>query len=135
MVPEIVAELDRQLSEQRATAESLSTRSGLIIAASAALIGFAAVTKTPPSSPWGYWFLGFATVLGLTVFWASRVGIGPTLSVVVFRNDSDLLADAKLLLVDANRTVLTRAQVFFTAQVIFTIAGVVSLALALWPVR
>lgn len=134
MVPEIAAELDRQLSEQRAIADSLATRSGLIIAASTALLGFAAVSSMAPSTPSGYWLLGFATLLGIAGFWIARLGNGPTLSVAVLRNDADKLVDAKLLLIHANNAVLTRAQICFTAQVILTVSGIVVLALPFWSV-
>lgn len=133
MIPAIAAELDRQLSEQRASAESLSTRSGLLIAASAAILGFTASGNTPLLSPVGFWMLGIGMLLGVMVFWMARVGLGPILSVAVFKNDVGLLAESKLILVEANRNVLTRTQVIFTLQVLLTIVGISVLALALWP--
>ncbi|MET4780170.1 hypothetical protein [Glaciihabitans sp. UYNi722] len=131
MIPEIVAELDRQLSEQRASAESLATRSGLLIAASAAILGFAAAGNAS-LSPVGYWILGIGMVLGVMVFWMARVGWGPNLSVAVSKNDAKSLARSKLILVEANKNVLTRAQVIFTLQVLLTILGIAVLALVLW---
>lgn len=131
MIPEIVAEVDRQLTEQRAIAESLATRSGLLIAASAAILGFAAAGTAPHQSAVAYWSIGGAMVLGAIIFWMARLGNGPTLS--AHMNDARQLRTSKLILVDANKTVLIRVQVVFTVQVLLTIAGIAKLALELWP--
>jgi len=44
-----------------------------------------------------------------------------------------MLMNSKLILVEANASVLTRVQVVFSIQVGLTIAGVVILSLSLWP--
>lgn len=131
---ELAQELDRQLSEQRAAAEALATRAGLLIAATAAIVGFSASAGTAVQSPVGYWMIGLASVLGIFVFWMARPGVGPTIAVVVNTQDASMLMNSKMILVEANTAVLTRAQLVFTAQVVLTIAGIVYLSIALWPI-
>lgn len=135
MIPEIGEEVDRQLAEQRSTADSLATRSGLMVASTAAILGFAAsVTSATPLNPAGYWILGAALLVGVMVFWMGRVGAGPSASSVALATSGQILIEAKLVLIEANNGVLARTQAAFALQVVLTIAGLVILILNLWPV-
>lgn len=135
MIPEVSEEIDRQLVEQRANAEAIATRAGLMIAATAALLGFSASTTAqgPQQPSIGYWLIGIALVVGVLIFWMARLGVGPTPSAIVQMQDASILMSSKLILVEANASVLTRVQVVFSIQVGLTIAGVVILSLSLWP--
>ena len=135
MIPEVSEEIDRQLVEQRANAEAIATRAGLMIAATAALLGFSASTtaQVPQQPSIGYWLIGIALVVGVLIFWMARLGVGPTPSAIVQMQDASMLMNSKLILVEANASVLTRVQVVFSIQVGLTIAGVVILSLSLWP--
>lgn len=135
MIPETTQELDRQLADQRSSADALATRAGLMIAATAALIGFAASTgNQSQQSPIAYWLIGIASVVGVAVFWMARLGPGPTPSAIAQMQDATMLFNSKLILIEANAAVLTRVQVVFTLQVGLTIAGIVVLSLSLWPI-
>jgi hypothetical protein len=69
----------------------------------------------------------------MILFWMARLGSGPTPSVIARMHSPTSLVDSKLLLLEANAAVLTRVQVVFTLQIGLTIAGIVVLSLALWP--
>lgn len=135
MIAEVNNEIDRQLVEQRASAEAIATRAGLMIASTAALLGFSAATAAQGSQQpsVAYWLIGIALLVGVIIFWMARLGVGPTPSAIAQMPDADTLMTSKLILVEANASVLTRVQVFFSLQVGLTIAGVVLLSLALWP--
>ncbi|MCZ0709685.1 hypothetical protein OYT00_06730 [Microbacterium paraoxydans] len=137
MIPEVSNEIDRQLVEQRANAEAITTRAGLMIAATTALLGFSAATAAqgPQAPSVAYWLIGISLVVGVLIFWMARLGVGPTPSAIAQMRDPDLLVNSKLILVEANAAVLTRVQVFFSLQVALSIAGVVILSLALWPLQ
>lgn len=134
MAFDIAPELDRQLGEQRANAEGLATRAGLLIAATAALVGLAA--STPPAQPTtvGYLLIGLAAVLGMVVFWMARLGTGPSPSALAQERDESRLATSKLILLEANSRVLERTQVIFTLQVLSTVAGVAVVCLSIWQI-
>lgn len=133
MIPEVASEADRQLAEQRAIAESLATRAGLMVGVTGALLAVAATRATAQTSDpkLGYWLIGIAAVLGVIVFWAARIGVGPSPTRLLTSTAADL-ALAKVLLVEANSRVLLRVQVLFTLQVLTTIGGVAALVVMMW---
>lgn len=126
-------EADRQLGEQRANADALASRAGLMLGVSAALLAIAAeqATAIATSSKLGYWLVGIAAVLGVLIFWTARVSVGPSPSSLALTSPDELVR-AKVLLVEANSRVLLRVQVLFTGQVLLTIAGVAVLYYMMW---
>jgi hypothetical protein len=134
MIPEVADEVDRQLGDQRAAAESLATRSGLMVAATAALLGIAATRDAAaPMSPTGFWIIGGALLVGVVVFWMGRVGLGPSPSTVALAPDAATLTHAKLILIEANNRTLARTQAAFAFQVFLTLTGLFVLVFNLWP--
>ncbi|MET2012365.1 hypothetical protein ABXJ56_12480 [Microbacterium chocolatum] len=133
MIPEIATEVDRQLAEQRAISESLATRAGLMVGVTSALLAVAATRSTAQTTDprTGYWLIGIAAVLGVIVFWAARIGVGPSPARLTTVSSADL-ALSKVLLLEANSRVLLRVQVLFSLQVLTTIAGVLALVLMMW---
>src|SRR5689334_1461009 len=116
----LLAEADRQLSDQRAQADAFATRSGLLIATTAILTGvlsgiFSDHDQVPPSM---LWILGGGAVAGVLVQCMSRVSSGPTtMQVSLWVNQAtpvdDQMLGAKLMAIDANARSLGRAEVIF----------------------
>ncbi|MGB3684785.1 MAG: hypothetical protein WA991_03065 [Ornithinimicrobium sp.] len=130
MAGHILAEVDRQLGEQRARADALATRSGLLIAAATVLAGTvsgsALTTSQLGLTPWT---LGASATLGVAVLLMGRLLMGPSPSQLGSLRDraSDEVAEqlllSKLIAVEANVRVLDRTEVFLVLQAIGTVAS------------
>ena len=128
------AEVDRQLAETRGACDGLATRSGLLIAAAAAvaaiwapriqvghheillvlaLVSFGAATLAAVVTlmPW-------LKVGPLTTSLASWGGGSPS------ARTSSLLYDGKIVILAANLTRLQAMRIFFTIQAMMTVAAV-----------
>lgn len=132
------AELDRQLAEVRTACDGLATRSGLLIAAIAAV----AAVFAPRIDPQHHWdlllvtaiVLGVATLAGAAVLmpWLT---IGPVTEVLqdwintASAQTSSQLYLAKNTILGANQSRLVLMRTLFTIQAIVTIVAV---GLALW---
>ncbi len=132
MIHEVATEADRQLGEQRGIAEALATRASLMVGVAGAVLAIAATRATLATDPkLGHWMVALAALIGVVIFWAARVGVGPSPTLLATVT-SDELAQAKLLLVESNSRVLLRVQVLFTVQVLLSIGGVAALAVMMW---
>lgn len=132
------AELDRQLEEVRAACDGLATRSGLLIAAIAAV----AAVLAPRIDPKHHWdvlvgtaiALGISTVAGTSVL-MPWLRIGPVTEVLqdwintASAQTSSQLFLAKNTILGANQRRMTVIRTLFTIQAIATIVAV---GLALW---
>lgn len=124
----VSAEADRQLSEQRAQADAFATRSGLMTAATALLMGFVASSQNASdlSHPL-LWIIGLAAVAGVLVLGMSRLLLGPSASELSrwsIEDQGSALLDAKLLTLEANSRALLRTELVFSLQVFLTVAGI-----------
>lgn len=134
------AEVDRQLGETRAACDGLATRSGLLIAAIAAIAAVFA-----PHIQAGHHetllvvaLIAFATA-NLTAFVTMMpwLGIGPLATklaawgVSPSPRTSERLYDGKILILAADSGRLLTMRIFFTIQVITTVIAAI---LALWYV-
>jgi NAD/NADP transhydrogenase beta subunit len=126
-------EADRQLNQQSVIAESHATRAGLLIGLTGIFLAFAATRDTAQTTDpvLGYWLLGGGVAMGAIIFWASRVAFGPVPTAVV-TSTAEEVANAKLILIDANSAVLLRVHLMFSIQLILTIAGAAALASVMW---
>lgn len=132
----LLNEVDRQLGAQRAHADALATRSGVMIAATALLAGqLARSLKTyGVQGVAALWIIGIAACLGVLVLGMGRIASGPAPRQISEWADRDYghpLLDAKLLAVEANQRALIRTELAFTAQAVSTVAGMVGLVVAL----
>ena len=134
MAVAVMAEADRQLAEQRAQADALATRSGLMIAATTVLAGVLTgvsrdVAGLPPSL---LWLLGGGAVAGVIVLCMSRIAAGPSTALLALWGASQLtttpLLQSKLLAIEANAKALLRTELVFFAQALITVASLIVLA-------
>lgn len=132
------AELDRQLGEARTACDGLATRSGLLVAAIAAV----AAVFAPRINPKQHWDLlvTAAIALGIAVLAGTSVlmpwlKIGPVTEVLqdwinhASAQTSSQLYLAKNTILGANQRRMVLMRTLFTLQAIATIAAV---GLALW---
>jgi len=128
------AELDRQLAEVRAACDGLATRSGLLVAAiaavaavfaprvnpahheillvlTAAVLGIATVAAIVTLMPW-------LKIGPLTVSLASWMSAGPK------ARTSSALYDSKAVILDGNLGRLQAMRIFFAVQAIATVCAV-----------
>lgn len=134
----LLAEIDRQLGEQRAQADAFATRSGLLIAATAVLSGvLSGVLNSNDRLPTTLlWVLGGGAVAGVLVLCMSRIASGPsTLQLRVWmshdRPADEAVLRAKLVTVEANSRALRRTEVMFLLQATATVVGVIIVAVQL----
>jgi hypothetical protein len=132
------AELDRQLAEVRTTCDGLATRSGLLVAAIAAV----AAVFSPRIDPKHHEILlictaialGAAVLVGISVL-MPLLKIGPATEVLqdwintASPQTSSQLYLAKNTMLGANQRRMIRMRTLFAAQAIVTIVAV---GLALW---
>jgi hypothetical protein len=127
----LFAEVDRQLGEQRAHADSLASRAGLLIAATAVAASLLAGRLQNPKVVLGdsvLWGLGVAGLTGVLVLVMARLTVGPSPAQLGTwssggRHIGTLLA-AKITTVEANGRALVRTEVMFYAQATATVASV-----------
>jgi hypothetical protein len=133
------AELDRQLAEVRAACDGLATRSGLLVAAIAAV----AAVLAPRINPGNHWVLLVLTAVALGLATLSAVGtlmpwlkVGPVTTWLASwmsggssaTTSSELyVSKATILAANLNRLLVMRT--LFAVQAITTISAV---GLALW---
>jgi hypothetical protein len=132
----LLSEIDRQLGEQRAHADALASRSGLMIAATALLTGLLApsLQSSNGNAKAALWMVGVAACAGILIFLMGRLVQGPSPSKIVGWLQGDYerpLLDAKILAVEANKNALTRTEVMFAIQACTTVGGIVFLLLAI----
>jgi hypothetical protein len=126
----LLLEIDRQLAEQRARADSFASKSGLLIAASAVVTGLIASGTDPKSiNPWILLSVGAGAALGVLVLCMGRILLGPSTSPLIrwtrTISSQDLLFDAKVVAVEANSVTLTRTEIVFLLQALFTVSGII----------
>jgi hypothetical protein len=132
------AELDRQLAEVRTACDGLATRSGLLVAAIAAVAAVFA-PRIDPKHHWGLLLataivLGAATLAGASVLmpWLKT---GPLTEVlqdwmyIASARTSSQLYTAKSTILGANKRRVAVMRTLFTMQATVTI---VAIGLALW---
>jgi hypothetical protein len=128
------AELDRQLAEVRAACDGLATRSGLLVAATAAV----AAVFAPRIDPHRHEILlvltavalGIATVVAVVTL-MPWLKVGPlTLSLTSWMSGgasvrtSSALYDSKAIILGANLNRLLAMRIFFSVQAIATVCAV-----------
>jgi hypothetical protein len=129
-----LAEVDRQLGEQRSQSDAFASRSGLMIASSSVLTGLIATGAFKGDGrveSLTIWAFGASALLGIAVLCLSRLVLGPSPSALRVENGNDHLLAAKLLAIEANGTCLTRAEFAFFLQAASSVVGVIQLVLAL----
>ncbi len=132
------AELDRQLAEVRTACDGLATRSGLLVAAIAAVAAVLAPRIDPKHHETLLIFtaiaLGIATLAGAATL-MPWLKIGPVTTVLqdwirtASPDTSSQLYLSKNTILDANQGRLLAMRIFFSIQAITTIVAV---GLALW---
>lgn len=130
----VFSEVDRQLVEQRAHADALATRAGLLIAAAAvaaSLLAGRLQDATFEVSDMVLWTLGAAAGGGVAVFLLARLVAGPSPSQLggwgSGTGTSNALLTAKILAVEGNSKALVRAELVLFLQAVSTIATLVFL--------
>lgn len=131
----LLAEVDRQLNEQRARIDAFATRSGLMTASSAVLAGFFSYGKIaqPSLLIYAIWGVGLAAVIGVLVLTVGRLvpGLSPVqLQRSIDTVSTDDIVRAKLLTLEANQVAISRTGTTFAAQAVVTLFAIVMLILA-----
>jgi hypothetical protein len=124
------AEVDRQLGEVRSACDGLATRAGLLITATGigAAIVAARIDKLRHGLAPTLWALGVATVLGIVVLspWLKAGPVATRLQAWMSggtsATTSNQLYDAKVALLEANLQRWTVMRVFFSLQILATLA-------------
>jgi len=128
----LFAEVDRQLGEQRAHADALATRAGLLIAAASIAATLLAGRLQNPQAhvnALSLWALGVAGVAGVLVLCMARLLPGPspgqlgTWSSGGSGQAGPLLA-AKVTALESNARQLVRTEMVFYVQAVSTVASV-----------
>lgn len=132
---EVLAEADRQLTEQRAQADAYASRSGLMIAATALLVGLlgADAEFSPRNLTGVLWLIGGSAALGIVVQCMGRLLLGPSpsqLSRWMNKVTKEDLLSSKLTTVEANARALLRQEIAFLVQAASAIAGIVMIILS-----
>lgn len=137
----LFAEVDLRLSWQQARADAFATRSGVMVAAIAVA---SSLLVTDQGNKIGSRLLtavlltlGVAALAGIAVLCMARLGAGPPATQLAQwagssdRSAGEELFVGKVLTVAANDSVLTRVEVVFYVQAVFT---AVSTSLALYAI-
>lgn len=128
----VLAEVDRQLNEQRSHADSLATRSGIMIAAVTLVAGVLSSGEAGSAvSGWAPWMVGGAAGLGVVVMLMGRLVLGPTPSKLISMYHGKTVVEplllSKVIAIEVNAKALTRTEVILTLQALATVASGASL--------
>lgn len=117
-------ETDRQLGQQRTHADALATRAGVLIAVCTLLIG--PLHRDEPLNSPVTWVLVATVIFGVVLLCMSRISTGPSpvalTGWVKDGSSEEYVLSAKILLIEANKHVLNRAEVIFWIQAAGTAA-------------
>lgn len=138
VVSTILNEIDRQLGEQRAHADALASRSGLMIGAIGLLSGFVGFTNQQSSivvPPSFLWIASSSAILGVLVHLSGRILSGPSPSALGYMRSGNPdfvapLEDAKMIALEANYKALTRTETIFALQAASAIAAIAIVVVA-----
>ncbi|MGW6129648.1 hypothetical protein ACWFNE_06445 [Cellulomonas sp. NPDC055163] len=130
---QLLSEIDRQLSEQRAQADAYATRAGVLVAATALLVGLigtgAAGNGTDAPERLLIITIAGSAILGVVVLGLARLVLGPSPSQLARWNsgsiqDVALLESAKLVALEANTRAMARTEMVFFLQAACTVGSI-----------